>query len=164
LSKVNFIDNNETSLCVIAKRIHKIYPNAKIILVIRRKKDWLKSLYNHYCRVKTRNNIDSFEKWKKNVFDEEDLEFEKYIDCLEKLFSSVLVLHYEDLRDDPDKFIAKICDFIGVKTPDYTIEQTNRTPSQNAIKIINKLNRLSKKKGVPKFIRIGFEEIVQKIS
>jgi hypothetical protein len=101
---------------VIAERLNLLFPKAKIILGIREKNSWLRSVYSQYVKGGGIHNYDNFIK---NVFDKDFLNFEKYIQHLKTLFKDVLIYHFEDLKKDPNNFVKNICDFIGVDVPSF---------------------------------------------
>ena len=61
---------------VIAERLHSIFPDAKIILGIRNKDSWLRSVYSQYVKGGGVHDFDSFVA---NVFDHRFLDFDSYI-------------------------------------------------------------------------------------
>ncbi len=120
LTRHNFMDDNETSMIEISDRIYRVFPTARIILVLRDRKEWLSSLYKMNCRY-------SFDSWFDNVFDKDDLDFDGYVDHIRGLFNDVLVLDYGLLRDDPDVFVKQVCDFIGVDVPVFSNRILNKS-------------------------------------
>jgi len=98
---------------VIARNLKKVFPSARIIVGVRDKDAWVKSLYKQYFKMKPGGTFNGFMK----VFDKRYLDFEGYISLLESLFSDVYVYHYENLKDDFDGFIDGIVDFVGVSRP-----------------------------------------------
>ncbi len=120
LTRHNFRDDNETSMIEISNRIYRVFPDARIILVLRDKKEWLNSLYKMNCRY-------SFDSWFDNIFNKDDLDFDGYVDHIRGLFSDVLVLDYGLLRDDPNVFVKQVCDFIGVNVPVFSNRILNKS-------------------------------------
>ena len=126
-----------------AYALHKLFPDAKIIVGIRDKDSWFNSVKNHILRTYPYRG-------KKEVmenFDYEYLEFDKYINLLKKLFgeNNVYVYVYEDLKANPNKFIEGICKFIGVETPYFENKIINRRISKWQLKIINMIAMLVRK-------------------
>ena len=105
----------------IANRLKKLFPDANIIIVIRNKDDWARSLYIQYLKSPYRPNI-TFDEFKENLEKTGAIDFESYIEFLKENFNDVLVLNYEELKSDPKNFVKKICDFMKVDMPDH-IEQ-----------------------------------------
>jgi len=121
--------------------IKKNFPDAHIILIIREKKPWIKSLYKQYITGGGKYN---FKKWFLNNFDLGFLDYEKNIKYLEKNFKQVLVLKFENLKKDPDKFVKDICDFIGVEVPKYENKIRGKSPSKTTLTLIRFVNHFFK--------------------
>ncbi len=119
----------------VADRIHRLFPNAKIIVVFREKKKWLKSLYNQYLKSVYRPYM-SFEKFRDVMIKSGALEFEKYEEYLRKLFPSVLTLQFEDMKKDMYGFVSKICEFMGVEVPEFDPNPTNVSLTERQLKLI----------------------------
>lgn len=132
----NYLDSEQRT--VIAKRLHSIFPEAKIILGIRNKDTWLRSVYSQYVKGGGVHNFDSFVS---NVFDHHFLDFESYIDCLKGLFNEVLIYRFEDLKQDPNSFVSNICDFIGVDAPPFKNKIYEKGWSERQISLGLFLNR-----------------------
>lgn len=90
-----------------AKR-RKIQP--KVVLVVRPHLDWLKSAYmdrlKRGCRL-------SFKEYAAH-FGDVDLSWCKRVSTLLDNFDDVLVLNYEVLRGDPEKFLNDLLTFLGM--------------------------------------------------
>jgi len=123
---------------VIAERLHSIFPDAKIILGIRNKDTWLRSVYSQYVKGGGVHNFDSFIS---NDFDHRFLDFDSYINCLKGLFNEVLVYHFEELKQDPNSFVRNICDFIGVDAPPFENNIYEKGWSERKIRLGLFLNR-----------------------
>ena len=99
----------------IAKNLSKLYPNAKVILCIRDKDKWIRSAYNQYVLgygAKER----TFEEYTW-VMDPEITNYDGYIKLLKSLFKKVYICKFEDLKNNPAKFIMNLCDFMGTDYP-----------------------------------------------
>lgn len=110
-----FDDGGEKNKYIIANRLKRILPDAKIIICIRKKESWLSSLYRHYIRY---GGHYAYDKWLIDVLDAEYIDVDSYLSCLKSLFDDVLVLKFETLKDKPIQFVKEVCDFIGVDLPD----------------------------------------------
>jgi len=144
LDKVNLISDEDLSHKIdifgsnkyeVANRIHRMFPNAKIIVVFREKEKWLKSLYNQYLKAFYRPYI-PFEKFRNIVVESGALEFEKYEQHLKNLFDDVLVLQFEDMKKDVYGFVSKICEFMGVDVPDFDTTPVNVSLNERQLKLI----------------------------
>jgi hypothetical protein len=98
------------------KRIAAEFPNAKIIMVLRRTDSWLASQYRRWVKNGYSYSFEQFidldndlGEWK-----QKDAYFFPYIQMAEELLhSKPLVLLYDDLRKDPMVFFKRIADFVG---------------------------------------------------
>jgi hypothetical protein len=99
-----------------ARNIHSRYPQAKIIIVLRRQDSWIASQYR---RVVKNGYPGSFEEFididhDKGAWERDDLFFHRKLELLEQLFGSKpLVLFQDQLIQDPHGFIGRICEFTG---------------------------------------------------
>lgn len=149
--KLNIISNEDLSgiACLpiedpedryrIADRMHAMFPDAKAIIGIRDKKSWVRSVYSEYLR---NGGIYDFKTYQNKLFKKGFLEFEKYIDYLNKTFKDVYVYKFEDLKKDDNKFVKDICKFIGVEAPPFENVHRRVGYSDFQVKIIRFLNRL----------------------
>jgi len=148
VNKINLLSSEEFAGCpwdknvndrfLIADRLKKLFPNAKIILVVREKEAWLKSIYKNYVRKGGTHNFDEF---REKDFAEERLEFEKYEHYLKKLFSEVYVDDIKHLKEDHYDFVKDLCEFIGCAVPEYKNTIVNKAWNDRQIKLGLFLNR-----------------------
>ena len=117
---------------VIAKRLHSIFPTAKIIIGIRNKDSWLRSVYSQYVKS---GGIYNYDRFICESFDHRFLDFDSYIDYLNDLFNEVLVYRFEDLKQNPFNFVKNICDFIGLDTPRFENRIWEKRWSKRQIKL-----------------------------
>jgi len=133
-----------------ADRLKAMFPEAKILIGIRKPNSWKKSLYSQYIK---RGGILKFEQWEDNV---DPLYFDNfsYIKYLKELFGedNVYVYKFEDLKENHHKFVLGICGFLGVDVPEYENKrfQIGFTPGQK--ETMRKLNRIFHSKQNPKGI------------
>jgi len=150
--KINIISNENLSgepqigidaryKFLIAKGLAQVFPEAKIILGVRGSKSWLRSIYYQYVK---QGGIHDFDNWYDIIFDEDNLDFNRYIDCLQSLFNDVLIYKYEDMKKNMDGVIKDICDFIGVDVPVYENIRTNVSMSENMMKLVRFLNQFQR--------------------
>jgi hypothetical protein len=124
----------------IAKRLQGMFPNAKVIVVLRKNRDkWIKSLYGEYIKA---GGAAEFDSWYENVFDKDSLDQESYVKHLRSLFDEVLVCSFEDLIKDHKKFVSDICNFIGVEVPKYENKRVNLSLNNKQIKRWRRMNAL----------------------
>lgn len=134
-----------------ADRLKALYPNAKIIVILREKEKWLKSFYQQFMVDAGKNvYIKDYDDWFNNHFNQELLRFDEHIKYLKKTFDDVLVLDFKDLKKDNDKFIQKICDFMDIEFPkNYVRKRAMVGLKPKHFKLIRILGKL----GMPKFNR-----------
>ncbi len=110
---------------IIAERLKKLFPEAKILIVIRNQIDMLKSLYSQLYAMVDFSLVNlSFDKWidtnlreaqvnRNSVFSV--LNYYKIIKTYKSLFSDVKVILYEELIKDKELHISKIiCPLMGI--------------------------------------------------
>ena len=101
----------------ILKNLHALFPDAYIILCLRDKDAWLQSAYKQYAMAYFGYTfLEYFRKFDKRVLD-----FDVYVKYLQSLFGvdNVLVTSYENLKNEPEEFVDRICSFIGVDAPTF---------------------------------------------
>jgi Sulfotransferase family len=106
---------------IIADRLAAVFPNARIMVVIREQKEMFLSIYKQYIR---RGGAASFRQYLAPPRDGywmpqfrfEYLEYHRLISRYQDLFGArnVLVLPYELLRARPGDFLAKVSEFMGL--------------------------------------------------
>lgn len=107
----------------LADRLHATFPDAKILLVIREQRAMMASIYKQY--VRTIGTLPPQRYWGEYSPEErrnnpvpglEVFEYHRLIEYYQKLFGKdhVLVLAYEQLRDDPVEFVGRIRSFAGL--------------------------------------------------
>lgn len=109
---------------MILKGVYGYYGDVKIIIAIRDKDKWVKSLYNQY--VKT-GFFYSYDKWYNIIFDKRFLDFYDYISNIKKMFSDVFIFDLEVFN------IKDLCYFIGVDYNKVNNEKANRSLTSNMI-------------------------------
>ena len=108
-----------------ANNIASKYPQARIIIVLRRHDSWIASQYRRYVKNGYPKTFEEFIDIEndKGDWEQKDLYFYPKLIMLKELFGSrPLVLFHDELVNNPHIFIEKICAFIGV---DYDIESIN---------------------------------------
>jgi hypothetical protein len=99
----------------IANNLKKMFPDAGIIICLRDEKTWVVSAWKQYVLSYFGHSfVEYFERTSR-----ESLDFIRYATYLQHLFTNVLVLRYEDLQKDPERFVSSICDFMGVPHPAF---------------------------------------------
>lgn len=118
------------------------FPDAKPIMVLRRHDEWILSQFKRFVKNGyTWNFNDFFNLENTGFFKVDDLFFYRKIEILENLFSSLLVLIYDELVKEPFKFLDKIVSFIGTTYDREEIKLKVRHASfdEKQLKVIYKL-------------------------
>ena len=100
------------------------YPNAKVIILLRRHDSWIASQYRRHVKNGFQGEFRDFldlendqGHWKR-----EELNFSKKLEVIEKYTGQKpKVLFYDDLKADPWTFFDSICDFLGTSYEKSTI-------------------------------------------
>jgi len=122
-------------------RLHAMFPTASIIIGIRERDKWIQSAYNEYVKG---GGTERWGYWRNHLFDEKYLLFKTYIDNLRKLFPRVFVYWLEELRDDLDGFVKRLCEFIDEPVPCYDYRVRNPSLSSSQIEMQRRFNKLVK--------------------
>jgi len=162
---------------VAAKRIHKNFPKAKLIVCLRNPIDRAFSNYKHDIKVGNIPEDMSFDKAsrKHKEYIERGFYNQQLERCL-KLFprDQILILIYEDIKKDPLKFIQKIYNFLNVDSSfvPFMLEKkvdASRTPKLIFLdKIIRRIANLLRKIGLHKLVwlvkKTGIPETIRRIN
>jgi sulfotransferase family protein len=102
-----------------AIRLHRVVPDAKILIVVRHQATMLRSIYAQHIR---RGGVDRFEEFVLNEapncdFDLDHLQYDTLVTLYQELFGHerVLVLMYETLLADPAVFLDQVRGLVGVE-------------------------------------------------
>jgi hypothetical protein len=119
-----------------ASRLHKVHPDAKILIVIREQSDWLQSVYK-YVMSQLPWNHRSFSEYcttPSGIVLLQAGHFDQTIRAYIDFFRSdrIRVLRFEDIVRAPKRFTAELCDFIGVSEQPLPQRRENETHAQVA--------------------------------
>ena len=117
LSYENFALYESKDKRLVAERLHRLFPEARVLFTIRRQQDLIAAWYLQKMQKYLRDgNYVSFEDWyamkarlpHRSILD--DLRFDRIIACYQQLFGSdrVDVLLFEELRADPALFCQRL--------------------------------------------------------
>lgn len=110
----------------IAERYKELFPDAKIVLIIRNQFNFHKSMYHQVIHNKELKVRKRYNKWiQKNIkiseeythFDSifESADYNKIYELYNKLFNNVKVFIFEEITTDFKSFMkSELCDFIGI--------------------------------------------------
>ena len=106
----------------IADRLHQVFPNALILIVLREQSSMILSSYRQYLKVGGACSLTDYLSKGDGIrpsFSPAHFCYHRLIGHYQELFgrANTLALPYELLRRDPPQFIAKIARFTGAKIP-----------------------------------------------
>jgi Sulfotransferase family len=101
-----------------ASRLYKAHPDGKVLMVIREQVDWLNSIYKYSINELPAAQR-SFADYCATPYGSVLLQagyFDRTIRAYVDTFGStrVCVLRYEDIVEAPERFVARLCAFIGI--------------------------------------------------
>lgn len=123
ISNENFSLYKSKDKGLIARRLHAIFPEARVFFTLRRQEDLVASFYLTKLRKYLKgSNYLSFDEWfdikrrslHRSIFD--DVRFFDIIECWAALFGRdrVRLFLYEDLRADPEGYARAMAGYLGV--------------------------------------------------
>jgi hypothetical protein len=104
---------------IIAKRLHAVCPDAKIMIGVRHQRSMLASLYVQMVKEGFIGSFDTFisaNSWKRPFFNLLYIEYHHIVAKYQQLFGAenVMVMLFEDLCANDTRFVHNICDFLQV--------------------------------------------------
>lgn len=104
---------------IIFDRLHKLFPKAKYILVLRNQKDFILSMYAEYLKKGGQESIENFLSVKKtnlNFSRGSYLQYYSYIKYIVSIVggANIKVLYYEDMKSEPSSFFQSLLSFFNI--------------------------------------------------
>lgn len=171
-----------------AKRLKELFPNAKIIVIVRNQYSFLTSLYNYYIRRSlfknapylpfhpgyTGKRLLSFEDWldanfkyrEKGVID--DLKYYETIKLYQGIFgkNNIKIFLFEELVENLDCFVNKISDFLGINSEEAKKclegEKKNSQYSQRFLRVLKIKNKFLPFFKTPSFMKKPIKKFLHK--
>ncbi len=159
------------------ERIHSLYPEAKLIAILRNPLDRAFSQYRNAIKAGEIAESVSFEEY--TAKEESVLAQGLYAGQLERYFArfkkeQVLVLIYEDIRKDPILFMRRIYEFLGVD-PTFVSSMVHdeinvaRTPKHVFVdRVMHHISELLRRVGFDRFVhlirRSGIPDLVRSMN
>lgn len=137
VSHIKTIDNR----IEIIKQLNNKYPNAKIIICLREINSWLRSLYSQYIK---RGGVYDYDGWYKKIFNKSFLCWYEYLKTLKILFKDVLILTFEELKQNQKDFIKRIYKFIELDYDNIIFNDkiTGKSLKEFKLELVRNLNIL----------------------
>lgn len=127
------IENGLDHRTPVLQNLQSVYPDARIIIVLRRQDGLARSLYRQYLKRGGTATIDRFyglgRDRRSGLMPIHRFKYSTYLDLIHKLFpSGVRVLLFEDFITNRQQFLNDLCQFVGVPMPgiELTIENATR--------------------------------------
>ena len=145
LSREDF--SNGRRWAMVAERLHDLLPDARIVVCVRNQATMIPSLYSQHLKS---GGYRSFRSWLR-AFPVETFEYDRLVERYQELYGAdaVSVLAFEHLVQDPDGFVALLCDTISPGSPpvrDADVLSVNRglaPPSRWTFRVANRVFRRS---------------------
>ena len=119
-----------------AARLHKVHPDAKVVLVIREQTDWLQSVYKFVMSQLpwNRRSFTDYCTAPSGIVLLQAGHFDQTIGAYLDVFRGerVRVLRFEDITTAPKRFVAELCGFLGVSERPLPPGRENETHAQIA--------------------------------
>ncbi len=93
------------------------FPDARIIIVFRRHDEWIASQYKRHVKNGFVGSFEAFLDLENDdgFWETKELDYMRKLDVIEEYSNHPpLILIYDDLRADPESFVRKITDYMGV--------------------------------------------------
>jgi len=142
LSYEGFLDElGQVDLSLVLKRLHSIFPNAKVLIIIRNQPDLVYSNYLQYVRSGYFRNEDNF--LRDLIWDSQQglwgrLFFDRVYQLTKEIFEEVAILPYEMIHDFP-VFTRRLNDFFNTNV-DLENTMVRSSPNATSIQIMRLLN------------------------
>ena len=131
------------------------YPGTHPIIVLRRHSSWVKSRYKYYLRKHGELSFDTYLDLEneRGKIKHQNLHYFDKIKILEHAFGCrPLVLFQEELKQNPEQFIAQLAQFINTRynPNDIRIKTIKGSYSEHQLKYVRRFNRWYKFDNSPK--------------
>ena len=119
-----------------ALRLHKVHPQAKVLILIREQADWLQSVYKYAISQLpwNRRSFGDYCTTPSGIVHLGAGHFDRTISAYLETFGSerICVLRFEDIYNKPKRFAAELCGFIGISERPLPKRRENETHAQIA--------------------------------
>ena len=135
------------------KKFSAVFPQTRTLVVFRRQDGYIASQYRRYVKNGFRGSFRDFFDLEEDrgFFKKKDLEFIRYIRILEESYRlKPFVFFYEDMRDDPERFILEMASLMKVRIDMRRVNLKRKHSSYNekqlrAVQYVGRFVNLKKK-------------------
>lgn len=114
----------------LADRLGAVFPDGRVLLVIREQRAMIRSTYLQYVRIGGPNDLDEYLHWWRDGqiryprFDLAVFRYDRLVELYRSVFGAdrVLVLPFERFVESPVDYLAEICAFAGIDPSRETLE------------------------------------------
>ncbi|WP_022661402.1 sulfotransferase [Paucidesulfovibrio longus] len=117
----------------VLRNLAAAFPDARVILTLRRQDGLARSLYRQYLRSGGTRGVERYYGFAANtphqpLFNRDRFRYLPYVRRVEELFpQGLLLLAYEELVRDPDAYLGRISEFLDVTLPPLPKRKDNAT-------------------------------------
>ncbi len=128
------------------RRIARNYPDAGIIIVLRRHDSWIASQYRRYVKNGGTEPFENFLDLQHDngLWEQKDVYFHPKLKLLDELFRrKPLILFHDELKKDPWTFFDRIAEYIGA-TYDrnrIVVNPSHKSYTEKQLKILRRVSR-----------------------
>lgn len=123
----------------------KTYPQARIIMLLRRHDDWIASQYKRHVKNGFTGAFEAFLDLDKDrgFWKQADLRYAPKLKIIEECCEyPPLVLFYDELKQDPGTFLQKLTDYLGVALPqNISTKMVHTSYSEKQLKVLRAFTR-----------------------
>jgi|GEM_PF-3411038 len=135
------------------KNLSSLFPNAHIIMGIRRHGPWLLSLYKQYLHAGGTKPVSQFFDISPNdagIFKQADLLFGRKVELIERYFPCrCFIYNHDDLCMHRMKLLENLCEFLGVPIPEISASDLERWVNRGVghyqghlLRVLNQFDRV----------------------
>lgn len=125
-------------------KLYSIYPDARLILIVRDIKSAVVSWYSQYVEY---GGLKDLENFVHSELDHDWFNVESYINKMKEMFPEIYIGNFESLKKDETSFVKNICKFMDVDVPIYDTGVVNKgwTSQQKSLgRFLNKFWKTSR--------------------
>jgi len=152
LSHTRIQPNNPSSLNYnyeMANKLSVLFPDADIIIGIRDKDSWIKSMYSRFLLEGSKLSFSKF----CSSLNPDYINQDNYVKFLKDKFRRVYIYNFKDMVKYPKKIVTELCEFMDIDIPNFENKTYNISFSNNQKKVLRFMNIVGIRK-IPGFKRL----------